>query len=97
VFTVSAKNRTVFPKSNQPGRKDLEAAVKNAGYWKEVLSFDVVKLAEAYDDKRLPADLQEKLKTSRPARNRTDPDLCQWTSFLNFSLNFRLGNFCCPF
>ena len=56
--TVSVKNRTVFPKYNQPGRKDLEAA----GYLEEVLSFDVVKLAEAYDDKRLPPDLQEKLK-----------------------------------
>src|SRR3989339_1198192 len=60
--TVSVKNRTVFPKYNQPGRKDLEAAVKAAGYLEEVLSFDVVKLAEAYDDKRLPPDLQEKLK-----------------------------------
>src|SRR3989344_5828531 len=50
--TVSVKNRTVFPKYNQPGRRDLEAAVKAAGYLEEVLSFDVVKLAEAYDDKR---------------------------------------------
>lgn len=60
--TVSVKNRTVFPKYNQPGRKDLEAAVKDAGFLDSVLSFNVIKLAEAYDDRRLPPNLQEKLK-----------------------------------
>ena len=61
--TVSVKNRTVFPKSDQPGRKELEAAVKAAGYWDKAQSFDVIKLAEAYDDHQLPADLTERLKS----------------------------------
>ncbi|MDP2586218.1 MAG: hypothetical protein Q8P32_00380, partial [Candidatus Komeilibacteria bacterium] len=60
--TVSVKNRTVFPKSDQPGRKELEAAVKAAGYLDKVQSFDLLKLAEAYDNQRLPGELQEKLK-----------------------------------
>ncbi len=60
--TVSVKNRTVFPKSDQPGRKELVAAVKAAGYWDKAQSFDVLKLAEAYDDRQLPADLTENLK-----------------------------------
>jgi len=61
--TVSVKNRTVFPKYNQQGRKELEAAVKAAGYWDKAQSFDVIKLAEAYDDHQLPADLTERLKS----------------------------------
>lgn len=60
--TVSYKNRTVFPKYNQPGRKELEAAVKAAGYLDSVVTFDVIKLAEACDDKRLPEKLAEELK-----------------------------------
>jgi len=60
--TVSVKNRTVFPKSDQPGRRELEAAVKDSGYWDETQSFDVIKLAEAYDNRQLPADLAEKLR-----------------------------------
>ena len=60
--TVSVKNRTVFPRSNQPGRQELEAAVKASGYWDQAQSFDVVKLAESYDNNQLPADLTERLK-----------------------------------
>ena len=60
--TVSVKNRTVFPKSDQPGRKELVAAVKAAGYWDKTQSFDVIKLADAYDDRELPAELAEKLR-----------------------------------
>ncbi len=41
--TVSVKNRTVFPKSDQADRRELEAAVKAAGYWDEAQSFDIVK------------------------------------------------------
>lgn len=59
--TVSLKRRTVFPKYNQPGRRELEQAVKESGYWQEAQSFDVVKLAEAYDDNRLPDKLKESL------------------------------------
>lgn len=59
--TVSVKKRTVFPKYNQPGRKELEAAVKAAGYWDKALSFDVIKLADAYDDNILPEELRSDL------------------------------------
>lgn len=69
--TVTAKQRTVFPKINQPGRKELEQAVKAAGYWQEALSFDVVKLAEAYDDNRLPPEL----KASLAGLGKTDRQL----------------------
>ena len=65
--TVSVKKRTAFPKYNQPGRKELEAAVKAAGYWDKAMSFDVIKLAEAYDDGRLPEKLKSQLAPfSRP-------------------------------
>ncbi|PIP51901.1 hypothetical protein COX09_04620 [Candidatus Beckwithbacteria bacterium CG23_combo_of_CG06-09_8_20_14_all_47_9] len=60
--TVSVKNRTVFPRLNQPGRKELEQAVKAGGWWDKTLSFDVIKLADAYDNRRLPADLAGRLK-----------------------------------
>lgn len=69
--TISVKQRTVFPKYNQPGRKELEAAVKDSGYWNEALSFDVIKLAEAYDQKQLPQALQIKLA----ALAKTEPQI----------------------
>ena len=59
--TVSVNNRTVFPKSDQPGRRELEAAVKAAGYWDQAQSFDVIKLAEAYDNNQLPEELKSRL------------------------------------
>lgn len=59
--TISVKSRTVFPKYNQKGRGELEKAVKDAGYWDKALSFDVIKLAEAYDDNQLPPELQSAL------------------------------------
>lgn len=59
--TISVKKRTVFPKYNQPGRKELEKAIKDAGYWSEAQSFDVIKLAEAYDNQQLPEELRAKL------------------------------------
>lgn len=65
--TVSVKKRTAFPKYNQLGRKELEAVVKAAGYWDKALSFDVIKLAEAYDDGQLPEKLESQLAPfSRP-------------------------------
>lgn len=69
--TISVKKRTVFPKYNQPGRKELEAAVKDFGYWNEALSFDVIKLAEAYDQKQLPEALRIKLA----ALAKTEPQI----------------------
>lgn len=59
--TVSVKKRTVFPKYNQPGRKELVAIVKAAGYWNQAMSFDVIKLAEAYDANKLPDELKSQL------------------------------------
>lgn len=68
-LTVSVKQRTVFPKYNQPGRRELEAAVKTSDWWDKSLSFDVIKLAEAYDAGRLPhllAGRLTKLAKSEP-------------------------------
>ena len=56
--TVSVKKRTAFPNYNQPGRKELEAVVKAAGYWDKAMSFDVIKLAQAYDVGKLPDQLK---------------------------------------
>lgn len=69
--TISVKKRTVFPKYNQPGRKELESAVKDFGYWDQALSFDVIKLAEAYDQKQLPEELRAKLA----ALAKTEPQI----------------------
>lgn len=69
--TISVKQRTIFPKYNQSGRQELEAAVKDAGYWDESQSFDVIKLAEAFDNNRLPAELRVKLM----ALAKTEPQI----------------------
>ena len=39
----------------------LKAAVKDSGYWDQAQSFDVVKLAEAYDNNKLPEELKSRL------------------------------------
>lgn len=61
--TVSVQPRTVFPQYNQPGRKEVEAAVKAAGWWDKSQSFDILRLAEDYDAGRLPAELKSRLGT----------------------------------
>lgn len=61
--TVSVRPRTVFPQYNQPGRKEVEAAVKAAGWWDKAQSFDILRLAEDYDAGRLPAELKSRLES----------------------------------
>ncbi len=62
ILTVMVKERTVFPKLNQPGRKEVEKIIKNSGNLNDILSFDVVKLAEAYDKRTLSDSVRELLK-----------------------------------
>ncbi len=68
-LTVMVKERTVFPKLNQPGRKEVEKILKNSGDYNNILSFDVVKLAEAYDNKTLPDSVREELKSYLKTEN----------------------------
>ncbi|MCX6817221.1 MAG: hypothetical protein NTZ93_05130 [Candidatus Beckwithbacteria bacterium] len=62
-LTVMVKSRTVFPKLDQPGRREIEAIIKESGILNDVLSFDVIKLAEAYDNKTLPDSVRKQLKS----------------------------------
>lgn len=62
ILHVFYKTRTVFPKSNEKGRKEVEEIMKKSGQWDEVITFDIVKLAQSYDNKKLPDLVRQKLE-----------------------------------
>lgn len=62
ILVVSVKKKTIFPKKKEAGRKELEEILQNSGEMDKAITFDILKLAEAYDDKKLSSELREKLK-----------------------------------
>lgn len=61
LFIIS-QSETRFPQLGEPGRKEIEKIVKQSGELREVVTFDIVRLGNAYDEKKLSKQLMEKLK-----------------------------------
>jgi len=59
---VNRRMRTVFPKVHEDGREEIEEILRHSGEWKYAITFDIVKLGQAYDKKKLSEELREKLK-----------------------------------
>lgn len=59
---VTHKLKTVFPKVGEAGRKQLEEIMRVSGEWKQAITFDIVKLGQAFDKKKLSESLMKKLK-----------------------------------
>ena len=59
---VSSKKRTMFPKVDESGRKQVEEIMRKSKEWNHAITIDIVKLGMAYDKKKLSATLRKKLK-----------------------------------
>ncbi|MGB9911143.1 MAG: hypothetical protein ACPLKP_00910 [Microgenomates group bacterium] len=59
---IISQSETRFPQINEPGRKELEKIVKESKELEKVMVFDIVALGNLYDQKKLSAELMEKLK-----------------------------------
>ena len=59
---VSAKLKTIFPKKGAKSRKIVEDIMRKSKEWKHAITFDVVKLGQVYDKKKLSQSLREKLE-----------------------------------
>jgi len=59
---IITQSETRFPQIDEPGRKEVEKIVKKSGELKEVVIFDIVRLGNAYDEKKLSKSLMKKLK-----------------------------------
>lgn len=63
ILRVYKKIKTVFPKQNEFGRKQIEEIMRNSkSEWKHAISFDITKLSRAYDKKQLSESLRTKLQ-----------------------------------
>ena len=59
---VFTKLKTVFPKKGAKNRKIIEDIMRQSKEWKHAITFDVVKLGQAFDKKKLSKTLMEKLE-----------------------------------
>lgn len=59
---VVSGNHTVFPKAEEPGRREVMEIMYQSSEWKYSVTFDIVKLGLAYDKNQLSAELKDKLK-----------------------------------
>lgn len=59
---VASRLKTVFPKKQEKGRKQVEEIMRQSKEWKQAIAFDIVKLGLAFDKKKLSKDLMEKLR-----------------------------------
>lgn len=59
---IVQKLRTVFPKKDDPLRPKLESILKSFPQKEQFISYDVIKLGQAYDRRRLPQKLLTLLK-----------------------------------
>ena len=59
---IITQSETRFPQLGEPGRKKVERIVKQSGELKDVVIFDIVRLGNAYDERKLSKDLMKKLK-----------------------------------
>ena len=58
---VSQGDRTMFPKAEEQGRREVMDLMYKSQEWKYSVTFDIVKLGLAYDKNQLSGDLKEKL------------------------------------
>ena len=59
---VSQGDHTVFPKAEEPGRREVMDIMYKSQEWKYSVTFDIVKLGLAFDKNQLTQDLKNKLK-----------------------------------
>jgi len=59
---VSQGDRTMFPKAEEQGRREVMDLMYKSQEWKYSVTFDIVKLGLAYDKNQLSEDLKDKLK-----------------------------------
>ncbi|MDZ7587088.1 MAG: hypothetical protein U0946_04980 [Patescibacteria group bacterium] len=62
LLKVYQGERTVFPKVDAPGRREVIDIMYKSPEYKYSVTFDIVKLGLAYDKNQLSADLKDKLK-----------------------------------
>ena len=59
---VSRGERTVFPKAEESGRREVMDLMYKSQEWKYSVTFDIAKLGLAYDKNQLSEELKDKLK-----------------------------------
>ncbi len=59
---VTRGERTVFPKAEESGRREVMDLMYKSQEWKYSVTFDIVKLGLAYDKNQLSEELKDKLK-----------------------------------
>lgn len=62
LLKVFQGDKTVFPKVNEPGRNEVMKIMYSSKQWQESVTFDIVKLGQAYDKNKLAQDLKDQLK-----------------------------------
>ena len=59
---VSQGDRTMFPKAEESGRREVMDIMYKSQEWKYSVTFDIVKLGLAFDKNQLTQELKDKLK-----------------------------------
>lgn len=59
---IVSGERTIFPKAEETGRREVMDLMYKSQEWKFSVTFDIVKLGLAYDKNQLSEELKEKLK-----------------------------------
>lgn len=62
LLKVYQGERTVFPKVDAPGRREVMDIMYQPREYKHLVTFDIVKLGLAYDKNQLSPELKDKLK-----------------------------------
>ncbi|MDZ7586340.1 MAG: hypothetical protein U0946_01180 [Patescibacteria group bacterium] len=62
LLKVYQGERTVFPKVDKAGRREVMDIMYQSQEYKHSVTFDIVKLGLAYDKNKLSAELKDKLK-----------------------------------
>jgi len=62
LLKVYQGERTVFPKVDAPGRREVMDIMYKSQEYKHSVTFDIVKLGLAYDKNQLSPELKDKLK-----------------------------------
>ena len=60
---ISQGERTMFPKAEESGRREVMDIMYKSQEWKYSVTFDIVKLGLAFDKNQLSEDLKDKLKS----------------------------------
>jgi len=58
---IVTSRETRFPQLGQPGRREVEKIVRASGELENVVVFDIVRLGNAYDERKLSKSLLKKL------------------------------------